>query len=249
MTSGAERSWMWAHRTSLQPAAGRARARLLEPEEFPSRLGTLETVRTLGSGSKGGDMMGNARRLARSAAALLVVVVIGAGCAPPLEPLDAPRWFDGGTYALDLDVPPSTVETTYPIFGGLVTCTTVVTTPSLEVPEASLTLSPVALDVPRGTVTIPEATVQLPQARLSVGAVSLSCDGQKIGSAGLELRFDAAASTGTAELDVATGQVTLGAPTIQVSNARLVFTGAPSGLGPVLLPPLDLELPTVTVPV
>lgn len=199
------------------------------------------------------------RRAARVAmsAALCAVALLGAACAPdpgPLGPAEseqeaaAPDWFAGGTFPIEVSLPARTVSTTFALFGGPTTCTTTVVTPSVELPGATVTLAPVEIDPSGASVTIPSASVDLPRATISLGSLTLRCDGHHIGSIGMSVQFDGAASVGTARLDVATNTVTLTDPTLSITNASLRFTGAPAGLGPVPLDPYHLTVPSVDVP-
>lgn len=192
------------------------------------------------------------RIVRRTAAVVLAVVTLASlGCAAPPEgaqdPAGTPSWFAGGTFPIDVSVPPQTASATFPVLWGLATCTSTVTTPSVEIPGATATLAAVELDPFAGTVTIPHASVVLPRSTISAGSLSLSCDGHHIGTVGLAIEFEGSASAGTARLDTVTRTVTVTDPTLSITDGSVTFGGAGSGAAPVPLDPFEVTVPTFRV--
>lgn len=183
-----------------------------------------------------------AGRRTAAVAAVAVLGVAGVACTPPPES----EMFDGGTYPIEIEVAPQTVTNEFDLL-GLVQCSTTATTPEVDI-DGSLTLAPAELSPDATQVTIPSASLALPASRVSVGSFSLTCDGEHVGTLGLVLEFSAAASVQTAVLDTEARTVTLTDPTLTVTDARVSFAGAPEGTPPVELDPIDVTVPTISVP-
>lgn len=194
--------------------------------------------------------IGTARGARRGlvAAALMVVALLGAACTPsPDGSTPTPDLFRGGTYQLGVTIPPQTFSNTFPVFGGLGTCTATATTASVSIPGATLTLAAVEVDLERGTLTLPGARVDLPRASLSAGTLTLSCFGAVVGTVGFTVEFAGVASVQAATLDVANRTVTLSAPNLRITDASVAFLGGPAGMRPVPLDPFEVTLPPVRV--
>lgn len=192
------------------------------------------------------------RRYVRGAAvaALAAVAVLAGACAPApgADPGEAVAdLFEGGTYPIAVDVAPQTYTAEFDVF-GMATCTATATTAEVDI-DGSLTLQPAELAPGLDRVTIPGAVLELPGSRVSAGSLSLSCDGQHVGSIGVSIEFDGSASVQSAVLDVPSGTVSLTDPTISVTNARVTFAGGPGGSTPVPLDPITVTVPTVSVDV
>jgi hypothetical protein len=143
-------------------------------------------------------------------------------------------------------VPPQSFDRTFPVLGGLGTCTAAATTPSLHL-HGTATLAAAVPDPAGGSATISSARVELPGSTVSAGTLSLTCFGQVVGRIGFSVDFDGVATVRSARLDVASRAVTLTDPTITVTNASVVFSGAPAGATPVALDPFTLTVPTIHV--
>lgn len=181
-------------------------------------------------------------------AVVLVLTTFAAACAPAPPESDSPRWFDGGTFPVEVSIPATTTTASFPLLFGLGTCTTTLTSPAVAIPEGSLTLAAAAIDPVAATVEIPGASLELPGATVSLGSLSLSCNGGHIGTLTLSLRFDGAASVATALLDPAAGTVTFEHASVSVSGATLRLGGVAAGAPPIPLPAMHAEVPTVTLP-
>lgn len=177
-------------------------------------------------------------------AVIAAVAVVAAACAPPPE-ADVADWYEGGTYPIELVVEPQTVTTEFTVF-GLVECTSSAVTPSLDL-RGTLTVAPAQLDPAASSVVIPGATVELPGASVSAGSLSLTCNGTHIGTVGVSLAFDAAASVRSVVLDTQAGSLTLADPTLTLTDVRATFAGAPSGTEPLPLDPITVTVPTLDV--
>lgn len=184
-------------------------------------------------------------RFLRAGVATLIaaVALLSAACAPPPDGAPEASMFDGGTYAIEVDVESQTHSVEYMLW-GVVSCTTTVTSPAVDL-SGTMTLAPAEMPDGLSSVRIPSASVQIPQANISVGSLSLSCDGHHIGKVGLTLQFSAAASVQSATLDIVAGTVTLADPTLTITDASVAFTG--SGLEPVQLDPITVTVPTISV--
>ncbi len=191
------------------------------------------------------------RRSTTRGAALLVALVMalaGSACAPSPDGstgLTPDQLFGGGSYPIELVVEPQTLTSEFSFF-GLATCTSTVVTPSADL-TGTLTLTPAEMSPDLRIVTIPGATLELPGSTISLGSVSLTCDGTRIGTAGLSLRFDGAASVQAAVLDTDAATVTLADPTIELTNVQVSFSGAAAGTPPLDLDPITLAIPTLDV--
>ena len=184
-----------------------------------------------------------------------MAVVLGA-CAPTpgAEPGDPARpgqpafdLFDGGSYPVEIVVAPQTVTTDVDLF-GLAQCEATTTTPSIDI-DGTLSVAPAELAPGMDRLVIPGATLELPGSKVSVGSLSLSCDGEHVGSIGVSVEFDATASVGAAVLDVGEASLSLADPTISISDAHATFAGGPSGDTVVELDPITVTVPTVSVDV
>jgi hypothetical protein len=186
-------------------------------------------------------------RILRTGAATMIaaLALLGAACAPSPDGAPDPSMFDGGTYAIDVDVESQTHSVEYMLW-GFVSCTTTVTSPAVDL-SGTVTLAPAEMPEGLTSVRIPSASVQIPRATISVGSLSLSCDGHHIASVGLTLQFSAAASMQSATLDTVAGTVTLADPTLTITDASVTFTGDGAGLAPVQLDPITVTVPTLQV--
>lgn len=151
--------------------------------------------------------------------------------------------FDGGTYAIEVDVESQTHSVDYMLW-GIFRCTTTVTSPAVDL-SGTMTLAPAEMPDGLSSVRIPSASVQIPSATISVGSLSLNCDGHQVASIGLSLQFSAAASVQSATLDTIAGTVTLADPTLTITDASVTFTGAAAGTVP--LDPITVTVPTISV--
>jgi hypothetical protein len=177
-------------------------------------------------------------------AAVAVTAAVATACAPPPE-ADLGDMFEGGTYPVEIVVEPQTVTTEFSLF-GLVNCTSTSVTPSVDI-RGSLTVAPAELDPGLTEVTIPGASLELPASTVSAGSLTLSCNGSQLGTIGVSLQFDGAASVQAAVLDLAAGTISLGDPTITLTNVRATFAGAPAGTAPTPLAPITVTVPTIDV--
>lgn len=189
-------------------------------------------------------MSKDARTLA--VALIGVVTLVSAACSPTPEGETTPDWFAGGTFPVEVSIPSQTTSATFDLLWGLGTCTTTVTTPSVEIPDGTLTLDPVEIDPSAATVTIPEASLDLPGSTISAGAISLRCNDAHIATIGLSIAFDGAASVQTATIDTATNTVTLAETELSITNASLAF--AWEGATPVPLAPFTTTVPSISLP-
>lgn len=200
------------------------------------------------SGRGGAVVARRSTRGAVAAVVLLAMGLLGAACTPsPDGSTPSPDLFSGGTYQLGVTIPPQTFSNTFPVFGGLGTCTATATTASVSIPGATLTLAAVQLDLAAGTLTLPGARVDLPRASLSAGTLTLSCFGTVVGTVGFTVEFAGMASVQAATLDVVNRRVTLSAPTLRITDASVAFLGGPTGMRPVPLDPFEVTLPPVQV--
>lgn len=191
-----------------------------------------------------------ARREARSNRAartslvvgLAVAAMVAVGCTPP----PVAEMFDGGTYPVRIEVEPQTVTTEFDIL-GLVQCSSTTVTPEVDV-DGTITVAPAELSDDTTKVTIPSASLQLPASRVSAGSFSLTCDGNQVLTIGATLDFSATAAVQTAVLDTEARTLELTDPTITITDARLLLAGAPEGTQPVELDPIDVTVPTISVP-
>lgn len=179
-------------------------------------------------------------------AAVAVAAVAMTGCTPP-PASEAVDLFEGGTYPVEIVVTPQTVTTEFSLF-GLTTCTSTAVTPSVDV-HGTLTVAPAELDPGLTRVTIPGATLELPGSTVSAGSLSLTCNGTAIGTIGVSLQFDGAASVQAAVLDTVAGTVSLTDPTITLTDVRATFAGAPAGTAPTPLDPITVTVPDIDVEV
>ena len=177
---------------------------------------------------------------------IAVVCWLASACAPPPEGTAADL-FEGGTYPIDVVVEPQTVTTEFSLF-GLATCTSTAVTPSVDL-HGSLTVAPAELDPAMSRVSIPGATLELPGSTVSAGSLSLTCNGTHLGTIGVSLQFDGAASVQAAVLDTTAGTISLTDPTLTLTNVRATFAGAPAGTAPTPLDPITVTVPTVDVDV
>ena len=171
--------------------------------------------------------------------------------ADPGDPVDpgppAFDLFEGGTYPIEIAVAPQTVTTDVDLF-GLAQCEATTTTPSIDI-DGTLTVAPAEIAPGLDRVVIPGATLELPGSRVSVGSLSLTCDGEHVGSIGVSVEFDATASVGAAVLDVGAASLSLADPTISITDASATFAGGPAGDTVVELDPITVTVPTVSVDV
>lgn len=187
------------------------------------------------------------RRLRAGAITLLALGALVAGaCTPPPEPTPT-DWFEGGTYPVEVIVASRTVTTEFSWF-GLATCTSTAVTPSVEL-RGTLTVAAVELDPAAATVTIPGASLELPSSTVSAGSWSLTCDGTHLGTIGVSLQFDAAASVRSVVLDPSASTLRLADPTLALTGIRATFAGMPPGTAPTPLAPVTVTVPTLDVPV
>jgi hypothetical protein len=177
---------------------------------------------------------------------IAVLAMAASACTPPPEG-DAPDLFEGGTYSIDVVVEPQTVTTEFSLF-GLATCTSTAVTPSVDL-HGSLTVAPAELDPALSRLSIPGASLDLPGSTVSAGSLSLACNGNHLGTIGVSLQFDGAASVQDAVLDTAAGTISLSDPTITLTNVRATFAGAPAGTAPTQLDPITVAVPTIDVDV
>jgi hypothetical protein len=170
------------------------------------------------------------------------VAVVAVGCTPP----PVAEVFDGGTFPVRIEVAPQTVTTEFDIL-GLVQCSSTTVTPEVDI-DGTLTVAPAALSEDSTKVTVPAAALELPASRVSAGSFSLTCDGNHVLTIGATLDFSATASVQTAVLDTEARTLELTDPTITITDARLLLAGAPEGTEPVELDPIDVTVPTISVP-
>lgn len=184
-------------------------------------------------------------RAASIAAMAVMALALGACTAPPEG--EAPDLFAGGTYAIDIVVEPQTVTTEFS-FLGLATCTATSVTPSVDV-HGTLTVAPAELDPSLSRVTIRGASLELPGSTVSAGSLSLRCNDTHVGTIGVSLQFDGAASVRSVVLDPAAGTLTLADPSITLTDVRATFAGVPAGTAPTQLGPITVTVPTIDVDV
>jgi hypothetical protein len=186
-------------------------------------------------------------RILRTGAAALIaaVALLGAACTPPPEGTPESSMFDGGTYAIEVDVESQSHSVDYMLW-GLVSCTTTVTSPAVDL-SGTMTLAPAEMPDGLTSVRIPSASVQIPRANISVGSLSLSCDGHHIGTVGLAMQFSAAGSVQSATLDTVARTVTLSDPTLSITDATVTFDGTAAGNAPVALDPITVTVPTISI--
>ena len=189
------------------------------------------------------------RRTSRTwAVALVAVAAVALGaCAPPPEAPESPvpNLFSGGTYPIEIEVAPQTVTKEFSFF-GLATCTATAVTPSVDI-DGSLTVAGAVISPSLTRVSIPGASLELPASTVSAGSLSLTCDGTHVGTLGVSLQFDGAASIQSAVLDVAENTLSLTDPTITLTNVRATFAGAPPGTAPTSLDPITVTVPSIDV--
>lgn len=187
--------------------------------------------------------MRSGRLARRGSVAVVVAATLGllAACAPS----PGTTVFDGGTYDVELVVPPQVASTSFDLF-GLTTCTSEVTTPSVEV-RGTATLAPAELDPHSAVVRIPSATVELPRTRASAGSWTLTCWDAPIVTVGFSVELDGVVSAHGALLDTTTNRVTVDDPTIAVTDAVLLLDGEPFGIGPIPLDPFTVTVPAIDV--
>lgn len=177
-------------------------------------------------------------------AATAVATMAVSACAP--APADGPTsMFEGGTFAVDVVVEPQTVTTEFSLF-GLTTCTSTTVTPSVDV-HGTLTVAPAELDASFSRITIPGASLELPGSTVSAGSLSLTCNGTNLGTLGVSLQFDGAASVQSVVLDPGAGTLSLTSPTVTLTDVRATFAGAPPGTAPTPLAPITVTVPDVAV--
>jgi hypothetical protein len=190
-------------------------------------------------------MVARTTRRTRTAAATAVLALVALVSACSASP--GASMFRGGTYDLDLSLPPQHASQSFPV-ANLGTCTVTVDTPRITLPGATLTVPDVAFDQVEGTATIAGASVLVPHSTIPVGTVSLECFGEPVGSVAVSVELEASASVASAVFDVDTRTITLTRPTISIPAAKLIVTGGGLSLPPIALPPVDVSVPTVSVP-
>lgn len=181
--------------------------------------------------------------LLSSAVAVAALLLTAAACTPA----PGTTLFEGGTYDIDVVIPPQSFSSTFDVFEGLGTCTVTATTPSVDIPDATLTLPPAELDLAQAVAVIPSAVVELPSATVSVGSVSLSCFGFHLFTVGFSISVEGSVSVQQATLDITTGKVVLADPTLTVTDAWVTFAGAPPEMEPVRLDPFTVTIPSIDV--
>lgn len=183
------------------------------------------------------------RTFRTGAVALLAAAAALSACAPQPEPL-GPELFEGGSYPVEIVVEPQDVTTEFTFLGSQ--CSSTTTTPSVDV-RGTLTVEPAELDPAAASVVLPGAELDLPGGTVSAGSVSLSCSGSPLGSVGLQLKFDALATTTSVVLDTSASTLTMTDPTVTLRNARITFTGAAAGLPAVPLGPVEVSVPSILI--
>ncbi len=173
--------------------------------------------------------------------AVLVLMGVAAACSPS----PGMSMFQGGTYDLDLSLPPQHASQTFPV-ANLGTCTITADTPQITLPGATLTVGDAEFDQVAGTATIPHAEVVVPHAVVPIGTVSLSCFGNAVATLDVSVELEATASVQSAVFDADDNTITLTQPTISIPSAKLIVTGAPVPLPPIALPPISVTVPTIT---
>ncbi len=182
--------------------------------------------------------MTNRTRL-RLLAVATMAVVVAAGCTPT----PGSSVVDGGSYVVQVSIPPQYIANRFDLPFGLGSCTAAVTTPAVDIPGTTVELPPFEYELGATTAHLPAVSIELPRSRVSAGSFSLTCRDQLIGSIGVVIDFDAVASVSGATVDLETMQVTLDQPTLSVTDATAVFAGAPAGTQPVPLDPITLQIP------
>jgi hypothetical protein len=169
--------------------------------------------------------------------AIVMALGVAAACSPQPGALVVP----GGTYDLDLRLPPRHAAETFDlwIFG---TCTLTVDTPEVRLEGATLTVGQGVVDQVAGTVTIPDGKVVVPRSTVPLGTISLHCDGQPVGSLSLTLEVEATASLRAVVYHPGDRILTLTDPTLTIPTVMLTVGGD------VTLPPIDLGPITVAIP-
>jgi hypothetical protein len=184
------------------------------------------------------------RTIRTSAVALATVGVTAlSACAPPSAPA-GPEIFSGGTYPVEIVVEPQEVTTDFTFLGS--SCSATTTTPSVDV-RGTLTVEPAELDPASASVILPGAELDLPSGTVSAGSISLTCNGSSLGSVGLQLRFDALATSTSVVLDTSASTLTMTDPSVSLRNARVTFTGAAAGLPEVPLGPVEVTVPSILI--
>ena len=182
----------------------------------------------------------------RSAAvvAALVLVAVASACSPA----PGSSTFQGGTYDLDLSLPPQHAEQSFPI-PGVGTCTITVDVPQISLPGATLTVGDAEFDQTAGTATIPNASVTVPHATVPIGTVALECAGHAVGSISVAVELEATGSVRTVVFDAVNRTLTLTQPQLSIPSARILVTGTGLELAPLELPPIQITVPTVSLQV
>lgn len=187
--------------------------------------------------------MNSATRLTRTAAAMAIVAVMAVAAACTPSPTGG--IFEGGTYDLDLSLPPQHASETFPLF-GMGTCTVTVDTPEIRLAGATLVVGDAEIDQTDGTATIADARVVVPRSTVPLGTVSLECFGHAVGTLGVAADISATASLQAAVFDAEDYTLTLVEPTISIPDARLLLTLDGTALPPLELPPIEVAVPTVS---
>ncbi|UDY37538.1 hypothetical protein [Dermatobacter hominis] len=174
---------------------------------------------------------------------MAVVIMLGvlAACSPqPGAPV-----FPGGTYDLDLSLPPQHLSETFPV-ANLGTCTVTVDSPEIRLDGATLTAGEGVVDQVDGTITVPDAKIVVPHSTIQLGSVALECFGNPVGSLSVAVEIEATASVQSAVFDAGERTLTLTQPTISIPTAKLIVTGSGTTLPPFSLPPIDITVPTIS---
>ena len=164
-----------------------------------------------------------------------------AACSPqPGAPV-----FPGGTYDVDLSLPPQHRTELIPVV-GLGVCTATVDTPEIRLDGATVTVGEGVVAQVDGTVTIPDAKVVIPHQTAQLGSVSLACSGHPVSTLSVAVEIEATASVQAAVFHAGDRILTLTQPRISIPTAKLIVTGGAGPLPPFALPPIDVTVPTIS---
>lgn len=184
------------------------------------------------------------RRLRAPAIAIMVVLsLVGAGCATPSPPAG------GGGIEIDLGpltVPLPPIEVRAPATNipfGL--CSISYRPPGVNVVGATLTIPKIRIDPSRPVVTVPDVKVSIPRLRVPLSTITLRC-GLLALPVQVDLIIPSTARVQAATLNLSARTITLTNPSMSINGAGL---GIP-GLGDLVipLPPiLNVPLPTTAI--
>ncbi|MFM7063170.1 MAG: hypothetical protein ACKO04_06730 [Actinomycetes bacterium] len=145
--------------------------------------------------------------------------------------------FDGGTFSVDVTVPPQTFSVDYLV------CTTTATTDAINLTGATVTIPPISIDPSLSVISVPSATVDIPAGTSAAGSLTLTCFDRTFGPVEIQLSLAGSVTTQTATLNTATKTITLSSATLTLDGASIVIPGIRS----IALPPIDVSLGSITI--